>query len=136
MYKNLIQIDWDHYQDSDEEDAGMNVPFSGDFEKMMQSYQHDDHHCDSCSSCESSEEEEEEEGEDMPPLESTECCVCCYKQFKSASYCQFPSKCHPASLHHGAPYRSIQFPNLTSSWRGPQAPHHPPVPLQKAAYSA
>ena len=111
MYKNLIQIDWDHYQDSDEEDTGMNVPFSGDFERMMQSYQHDDHHCDSCSSCESSEEEEE--GEDMPPLESTECCVCCHKQFKSASYCQFLSKCHPASLHHGVPYKSIPLPSLS-----------------------
>lgn len=99
MYKNLIQIDWDHYQDSDEEDAGMNAPFSGDFEKMMQSYQHDNHQCDSCSSCSSSEEEE---GEDMPPLESTECRVC-YKQLKSASCFQFPSKCHLASPRRVVP---------------------------------
>lgn len=101
MYKNLIQIDWDHYQDSDEEDAGMNAPFSGDFEKMMQNYQVDDHQCDSCSSCESSEEEEEE-GEDMPPLESTEWCVC-YKQSKFVSYFRFPLRCHPANPHHVVP---------------------------------
>ena len=44
------------------------------------------------------------------------------------------------SSSQSSSWRSLQIDptplSLTSSWRGPQGPHRPPVPLRKAAYSA
>lgn len=104
MYKHLIQVDWDHYQDSDDEDSGNPPALPENFENLMKQYQANDSHgdgCDSCDSCESEElgESEESSEEEMPPLESTECSVC-KKHLRCVLYYLYLLKYHPASLRH------------------------------------
>ena len=107
MYKHLIQVDWDHYQDSDDEDSGNTPALPENFENLMKQYQANDSHvdgCDSSDSCESedlgeSEESEESSEEEMPPLESTECSVC-KKHLRCVLCCLYLLKYHPTSLRH------------------------------------